>query len=167
MACTLTGLRNDCGRTNIEGIKKLYIGIYTSATTFAVTAGVCNGITGASYYTYEPAPTSSDWSNNGSGAKETLSWGYLHQVNAYFPGNSAAIRNEIYLLSQAKLSIVVEDLKGDLWLLGKDNGLWTTVETFNSGKKMGDGKGWTYTAEGENSEPAVIVTSLATMTIVS
>ena len=163
MACTLGGLRNSCGRTNTPGINSLYIAIYNSAVTFSVTAGVCNGIIGASFYTYEPAPTSSDWNDAGSGAKETLSWTHIHTVNAYFPGNSAAIRNEIYLLSQSKMVVVVEDMKGDLYLLGKDNGLWATEETFNSGKKAGDGKGWTLKLDGENAEPAVTVSSIAVL----
>ena len=165
MACTLNGLRNSCGRTNSPGIKNLYIGIYTSASTFAVSSGECTSITGVSFYTYEPAPTSSSWNDKGSGAKETLSWGYLHSVNAYFPGNSASIRNEIYLLSQSKMVIVVEELSGDLYLLGLDNGVWATEQTFDSGKKAGDGHGWTFMAEGENSEPAVTVSSIGVLSI--
>lgn len=160
MACTLNGLLNSCGRSNVPGVRNVFIGVYGTGTTFASAAGVVTGISGATYYKYQPAPTSSMWSDNGTGSLEFLSYSHTHHVEAYFPGMTAAIRNEIYLLSQSKLSIVAETMAGDLVLLGIENGLWATQANFSSGKKVGEGFGWSFIAEGaQESSPALTVTA--------
>jgi len=156
--CTLNGLTNDCGRYS-AGVKYFWIGIYTSAATFDVTSGMVTGISGITYYKYEPAPNSADWDDNGVGTTNSLGFTCTHTANAFFAGNSAAKRNEMMLLSQSKQSIIVEELDGTLFLLGKDAGMWSTVEKYNSKKQGSDGgKGFDFTSVGENSELADEVT---------
>jgi hypothetical protein len=148
MSCTLNGLSNSCGRTNVPGVKNLWIGVYDTGTTINNAAGVVTSITGATYYRYQPAPTSSMWSDDGAGTLEFLSYAYTHHVEAYFPGFTAAIRNELYLLGQAKLSVAVQTMTDEVILLGKDNGLWMMSDDFNSGKKSGEGYGTAIVLEG-------------------
>lgn len=157
MTCILNGLLNECGRNNVPGITELYIGVNTGLTYTVDVDYVVTGITGVTYHTYQPAPTSSSWSDEGSGQLEFLNWSHIHKVSAFFPGNSKDVRNEIYLLSQSKLSIIVKTMKGEYFLLGPDNGMWATTSNYNSGKKAGDGNGWTWEASGESSQPALRV----------
>lgn len=163
MSCTLNGLSNSCGRTNVPGVKNIYIAVYDTGTTFSTASGVVTGISGATYYRYQPAPTSSMWTDNGAGSLEFLSYAFTHHVEAYFPGFDAATRNELYLLSQAKLSIVVQTMTDVFVLLGKDNGLWAMSDSFSSGKKSGEGYGTTFIAEGAaESQKGLIATTLFT-----
>lgn len=162
MACDLTSgyLLSNCIE-NTPGIIEYYIavGVTASLQTMTYSAGNITGLSGFSFYTFQPAPLSSDWIDEGSTTIESYSKSRKHTANIFIPGNNATISQTIDVLTKNKLYVMAKDNDGVYWFLGRTNGLYVQTSTYNSGKKGGDARGWNLVISNESSEPAAVVSS--------
>jgi hypothetical protein len=71
-----------------------------------------------------------------------------------FHKNDATLRNQLLVLSQANMSVIVKDQRGEYWLMGYQNGVRATAGAMNTGKAFGDLNGFTITLTAKEPEPA-------------
>jgi len=69
----------------------------------------------------------------------------------------SAKRNEIKLLSRAKLSVIIKDNNGIYWLMGETNGVRMTAGDNGTGTALGDRNGYSLSFQGQEPEPMAIV----------
>jgi hypothetical protein len=73
------------------------------------------------------------------------------------PKLTAALRNELKLMAQAKLAVVATDRNNVQWVLGYENGVNLTTGTGATGTAMGDLNGLTLTFSTNETSPIVVL----------
>ena len=160
MSCLInSGYNLDCNES-LGGVKKVYIATfdgnvagsadYTYDANRAITA-VTNSPT---YYLYEQTLESASFTQAGVFSIENGSAYCVQQVSMVFPRNTDESRNLLIQLAHTRISVIVEDQRGELWLVGRVNGLRATAGSQNTGKSLGDLNGVTITLQGKESTPA-------------
>ena len=69
------------------------------------------------------------------------------------------------IISQANLSAIVKDQRGEYWLLGFQNGIRVSAGAMNTGKAFGDLNGVTITLTGKEPVPAYRIDDIASFDI--
>ena len=157
MACLLTqGYTLGC-RDSIGGIQKAWIGNFSSGATFTLDANdnitAFTGTT-ASYFKFEQEMETGEFNQTGAYSTENGTVFFDQQLTLMFHKNDAALRNQLLVLSQANMTVIVEDQRGEYWLLGFQNGVRAINGAMNTGKAFGDMNGVTITLQGKEPEPA-------------
>ena len=75
-------------------------------------------------------------------------------LNLIFTKNEAKLRNTLFLMAKATLSIIVETQNGKFLLMGKINAVNMTAGTVATGKAYGDLNGTSVTLTGKEPESA-------------
>ena len=83
------------------------------------------------------------------------------QLTLMFHKNDSNLRNQLLILSQANMSVIVKDQRGEYWLLGYQNGVRAINGAMNTGKAFGDMNGVTITLQGKEPEPAYRISATA------
>jgi hypothetical protein len=144
MACLLTqGFTLDC-KDQTGGIKSIYLVEFNSSDTVTKSSGEISAHTltgGRAYFKYEleKETATSTWrtipsTENGTTYYEADLTVRLHKL-------STAKRNEIKLLSQARLRCIVLDTDGNYWLYGADYGIQLQQSEIQFGQAFADFKG--------------------------
>ena len=161
MACDLTqGFTVGCN-DSAGGIAEFYFANMPTAFAIVEASGVVSSITSdgtteLSYYKYE--------CTNAQGAASTMNdnptvnaqngTSYFDQTCTYVLNKmDSAKRNEIKLLSRAKLSIIIKDNNGAYWLMGATNGVRMTAGDNGTGTALGDRNGYSLSFQGQEPEP--------------
>lgn len=169
MSCLInTGYQLGC-RDSIGGIQEAYIGNF-NANQLYVLDGSDNitGITGSgtvSYYKYDQEMENGEFTQEGQYSTENGTVFFNQNLTLMFHKNDAALRNQLLVLSQANLSVIVKDQRGEYWLLGLQNGIRATAGSQNTGRLFGDMNGVTITLSGKEPEPAHRIASISAFTI--
>lgn len=164
MSCLLTsGYTLGC-RDSIGGIKKAYIGNFNSGATY--TFGGDDTITGfsgatVSYFTFEQEIETGEFNQTGAYSTENGTVFFDQQLSLMFHKNDSTLRNQLLVLSQANMSVIVEDQRGEYWLMGIQNGVRAINGAQNTGRAYGDMNGVTITLQGKEPEPAHRISSTA------
>ena len=157
MACLLsTGYTLGC-RDSIGGIKAAYIGNFSSGATYTLDADdIVTAFSGATaaYYTFEQEMETGEFNQTGAYSTENGTVFFDQQLTLTFHKNDADLRNQLLVLSQANMSVIVEDQRGNYWLMGFQNGVRAVNGSSNTGKAYGDLNGFTITLQGKEPEPA-------------
>jgi len=168
MSCLInTGYSLGC-RDSIGGIQAAYIGNFNSAQTYTLDADEnITGVTGStvSYYTFEQEVESGEFNQEGQYSTENGTIFFNQTLTLMFHKNDAALRNLLLVLSQANLSVIVKDQRGEYWLLGFQNGVRAISGAMNTGKAFGDMNGVLITLEGKEPEPAHRIDDITLFTI--
>tara|TARA_R110000772_G_scaffold16001_3_gene45908 strand:+ start:121 stop:633 length:513 start_codon:yes stop_codon:yes gene_type:complete len=168
MACLLTtGYQLGC-RDSIGGIQEIYIANFSSGATYSLDAN--DNITGvggvtASYYTFEQEMETGQFDQTGEYSTEMGTVFFTQDVTVMLHKNDAALRNQLLVLSQANMSVIILDQRGEYWLIGYQNGVRTTAGAMNTGKAFGDMNGVTITLQGKEPEPAYRIDDISIFTI--
>ena len=164
MACLLTqGYTLGC-RDSIGGIQEAYIGNFHSNATYTLNA--VNDIiafTGAtvSYFTFEQEIETGSFNQTGAYSTENGTVFFDQQLSLMFHKNDSNLRNQLLVLSQANMSVIVKDQRGEYWLLGYQNGVRAINGAMNTGKAYGDMNGVTITLQGKEPTPAYRISATA------
>lgn len=157
MACLLnTGYTLGC-RDSIGGISLAYIGNFDADQLYTIDGNNnINGVTGStvSYYTFEQEMETGSFTQEGAYSTENGTVYFTQNLSLVFHKNDGNMRNQLLILSQANLSVIVKDQRGEYWLVGKQNGVRVTAGAMNTGKAFGDLNGVTITLTGKEPEPA-------------
>ena len=169
MACLLdSGYTLGC-RDSIGGISLAYIGNFDADQTYSL--DVDNnivGVTGSmvSYYTFEQEMETGSFTQEGAYSTENGTIFFTQNLSLIFHKNDADLRNQLLVLSQANLSVIVKDQRGEFWLLGYQNGCRVTAGAMNTGKAFGDLNGVTLTITGKEPVPAYRIDDITDFVIV-
>lgn len=164
MSCLInTGYTLGC-RDSIGGIKAVYIGNFDSGATYTLGADdriiAFTGST-VSYYTFEQEMETGEFNQNGAYSIENGTLFFDQQLTLTFHKNDATLRNQLLVLSQANMSVIVEDQRGLFWLMGYQNGVRALSGSMNTGKAYGDLNGFTITLQSKEPEPAHNISATA------
>lgn len=164
MACLLTqGYSLGC-RDSIGGIQEAYIANFSSGATYTLdnndTITAFLGTT-ASYFTFEQEMETGEFNQTGAYSTENGTVFFDQQLTLMFHKNDSNLRNQLLVLSQANMSVIVKDQRGEYWLLGYQNGVRAINGAMNTGKAFGDMNGVTITLQGKEPEPAHRISATA------
>jgi len=164
MSCLLTsGYTLGC-RDSIGGIKKAYIGNFSSGATYTFAADdTITAFSGAtvSYFTFEQEIETGEFNQTGAYSTENGTVFFDQQLSLMFHKNDSVLRNQLLVLSQANMSVIIEDQRGEYWLMGIENGVRAISGAQNTGRLYGDMNGVTITVQGKEPEPAHRISSTA------
>lgn len=160
MSCLInTGYQLPC-RDNIGGIRKVFIGTVvpdedkTYYTLNADKTEILSTTSTIEYYTFEQEMETGSFSQNGNYSIENGTIFFDQQLALTFYQNDTALRNQLLILSQANLRVIIEDQRGNFWLMGFENGVRAVAGTMSTGKAYGDLNGITITLQGREQYPA-------------
>lgn len=169
MACLLTtGYTLGC-RDSIGGIQEVYVANFPGGQTYSLDASddiIGVGGTTASYYTFEQEMETGEFNQTGAYSTENGTVFFDQQVTVMLHKNDAALRNQLLVLSQANMSVIILDQRGEYWLMGFQNGVRAISGAMNTGKAFGDANGVTITLQGKEPEPAYRINDITDFTIV-
>ena len=167
MACVLTsGFALDC-KDGVGGVKAIHL-INWAATGFSIGGGEVTATTlvSANTFTYDLAPNTASMITTGTSDETAGTTFYTTEAIFKLMKLSTAKRNELKLLTQARVFCIVQDKMDGYWLVGKESGAVVTTRTTDVGVAMGDFNGYTVTLSAmESEEPfklqASVITALA------
>ena len=149
MACsqTLAGLARDCD-ASLGGIKAVYIANYDDIDTVTVTSGQISGITMLNsakfklYYMRKGAGSMTSTLNvdNATGMNYVST-----ELALVFSKMDTTKRLEMTALSQGEVAIIAQDMNDAYWYLGKDEPVYSSAGTGETGTARGDANQYTLT----------------------
>jgi hypothetical protein len=150
----------------VGGIKSAYLACLSDISGYTASNGEITGITmvgGAQFKQYEFKPNTSSFTETPTISRENGPTFISQTVNLLVPKRELAKRNEIALLlqGQPQLVAIIEDSNGEIWLFGKEEGVYVSEATTGSGVAKGDANNYNITFLGEEPELAYKVTSAA------
>ena len=166
MPCVLTSGYTFLGcKGGAGGIKKVYLTEYENNSgtgyTFTATAGLVTAYTLATGKKYRVYSLDKEMSNMTSPGVYTPASGtisYEPQIDFTIKKLTTAVIQEIHLVAQNVLTMMVEDINGDYWLFGKDQGLDLMTWTLESGTAITDFNGQKLSFKGKEIAPIYKVT---------
>ena len=151
MACDLiNGREVDC-RDSVGGIKEIYIANFDNVSSASNTSGQISTISmvsGTKFFTFGLEKENAEYKNIATGSLENGTTFYSSELIFTWKKMSAAQKNSLKLLAQARLMVIVKDANDVYWVMGTTraaDGL--TIEN-GSGKAFGDMNGATVTITG-------------------
>jgi hypothetical protein len=167
MACILTSGYSYLGcRGGAGGIKAIYLTEIENnsgtGSTFTATAGVVTAYTlatGKKYRTYLLDKEMSMMSNPGLYTPASGTITYEPQIDFTIKKLTTAMIQEIHLVAQNCLTMMVQDVNGDYWLFGKENGMDLLTWSAESGTAITDFNGQKLSFKGKEVSPIYKVTS--------
>lgn len=155
MACTttLSSIGFDCN-TNLAGVKAIYIAQYPEGGADVSTnaSGEIISMDASSFYTYLPAKNTGSLTKTMTKDESTGVKYYTNEVTGNFNRMNAEKRKALAGLDGGQLIVVVEDLNGEYWYLGKDNYVTATAITGQTGTSPDDGNNYTLTLTDTSAE---------------
>jgi hypothetical protein len=151
-------------RDSIGGIRRAFIGNFDTDAVYTLDADDrITGFTGStvSYYTFEQEMEVGEFNQAGAYSTENGTVFFTQDLSLMFHKNDADLRNQLLVLSQANMSVIVEDQRGEYWLIGYANGVRATAGAMNTGRAYGDMNGVTITLQGKEPEPAHNISATA------
>lgn len=156
MACniTLKGIGFDCG-TNLSGVRTLYIGLDASIGHDRVTVDSSSDLGGSyisaidasagTFKEYKPAKNTGSLTKTLTKDETTGVKYYTNEAVAQFNKMDIPKREELANLDGGQLVVIVEDMNGEYWFLGKDNYVSASAVTGQTGAGIDDGNFYTLT----------------------
>jgi len=143
MACILTGGRLKPCKDAVGGIRKLYFVDFGDLGDVTVTDDEITDIAGVfTYYEYD-VKGNSDLTQNVNSSNENGTTYYEQVLNATFTKLTKEDNKELKLMAYGRPHVFVEDYKGNVMVVGLENGADVTEGTAVTGRAMGDLNGYT------------------------
>lgn len=153
-----------CVRNNVGGIKRVYIANHADVASYTVEDGN-SGYTGSTvdqivditmnstktFFTFDTVKETSSFSQTIETNVQNGTFSFTPTVTLIFNKLDADTRNLIQMLSLSLVDVIIEDMNGQLWLIGKDQGLDLTNAEMGSGVAGTDRNGATLTFTGKES----------------
>ena len=167
MACILTSGYTFLGcKAGAGGIKKVYITEFENNSgtgyAFTATAGLVTAYTlatGKKYRVYSLDKEMGMFTSPGTYTPASGTISYEPQIDFTIKKLTTAVIQEIQLVAQNVLTMMVEDINGDYWLFGKDQGMDLLTWSTESGTAITDMNGHKLSFKGKEIAPIYKVTS--------
>jgi len=174
MSCVLTsGYTLDC--RSIAGIQAVYIGTWNgsvlsfSASTATANAGEITNFTGgtSSFYKFEQPIETGSLTETGNFNVQNGTAYYDQVVEITCHNTDQSLINKVNTLGRGKWRILVLDVNGNYFLVGKQNPVFVTSVAGGSGKAYGDLNGFTITFTGKEFDVLTQVSSTAAAQLIA
>jgi hypothetical protein len=167
MACILTSGYTFLGcKAGAGGIKKVYITEFENNSgtgyAFTATAGLVTAYTlatGKKYRVYSLDKEMGMFTSPGTYTPASGTISYEPQIDFTIKKLTTTVIQEIQLVAQNVLTMMVEDINGDYWLFGKDQGMDLLTWGTESGMAITDFNGHKLSFKGKEVSPIYKVTS--------
>jgi hypothetical protein len=143
----------------VGGIKHIHIANQSSITYDEPASGVIDTVAGT-FFKYELPINTAQFTETVTSSEQTGTTFYTTELTIQLPKLTAALRNELKLMAQAKLAVVATDRNNVQWVLGYENGVNLTTGTGATGTAMGDLNGLTLTFSTNETSPIVELTEV-------
>jgi len=148
MSCILTSGRLKPCKDAIGGIRKLYFVDFGVLGDVTITDDEVTEISGTfDYYEYD-VKGNSDLTQTVNSSNENGTTFYEQVVNATFTKLTKEDNKELKLMAYGRPHVFVEDYKGNVMVVGLENGADVTEGTSVTGRAMGDLNGYTLALTG-------------------
>ena len=151
MACEIiNGREIDC-RDSVGGIKEIYIANFDNVASATNTSGQISTITmvgSTKFYTVQLEKENAEYTNTTTGSLENGTNFYSSEIIFTWKKMSAAQKNSIKLMTQARMMVIVKDANDVLWVVGSTRAADALTSENKSGKAFGDMNGATITITG-------------------
>lgn len=173
MSCLLTsGYNLDC--RSIAGIQAVYIGTWNGSTltyTQSSTGSSAGQITSfnsgtSSFYKFEQPIETGSLTETGNFNVQNGTAYYDQVVEITTHNTNQELINQVNTLGRGKWRIIVLDVNGNYFLIGKQNPVYVTSVAGGSGKAYGDLNGFTITFTGKEFDVLTQVTSSAAASLI-
>lgn len=160
MSCIIdSGYSLGC-RDNVGGIKGVWIASFDENAAYSDSAGEISSVASSTspqpnYYKYDQFTEAASFSQTGNFSLENGTVFYDQQLTLTFHKQETELRNKLILLSQARMSIIIQDQNGKFWLMGMENGVYSLSADIQSGKAFGDMNGVTFVLQGKEPHPSM------------
>ena len=166
MACILTsGYTFLVCKGGASGIKKVYLTEFENnsgtGSTFTAAAGIVTAYTlatGKKYRVYALDKEMGMFTSPGTYTPASGTISYEPQIDFTIKKLTTAVIQEIQLVAQNVLTMMVEDVNGDYWLFGKDQGMDLLTWGTESGMAITDFSGHKLSFKGKEVSPIYKVT---------
>ncbi len=168
MACNLTqGFTLACGRDNTGGIKQFHIVEFSKKGSITTVSGAITAmtLTSGSFFTYEVVSETAELTEASPVDVKNGTVFFEQKLSAVLHKLTTAKRNELFLVVQSPCLVIVEDSKGNNWLLGEGRGVDLTKRDAKTGKDLGDFAGYEIEFTGKESDPMKIVAQAVAFTL--
>ena len=167
MACasTVTGRALPC-RDSLGGIKEIWIAPFLlDAATLrmfdVVSAGaIADTVNATTFKNYDMHKNTGSFTQTVNASVENGTIFYTQVVSCVFSAEVAADISNFQDLTKGRVSIVVQDVNNNLFVMGHTRGVELTGGTLESGVAMGDFNGLKYEFTGEEFIPAPFLANL-------
>lgn len=151
MACELiNGRVVDC-RDSVGGVKEIYIANFDNVASASNTSGEISTISmvsGTKFFTFGLEKENAEYKNTSTGSLETGTNFFTSELIFTWKKMSAAQKNSLKLLSQARLMVIVKDANDVFWVMGSTRAADGLSIENGTGKAFGDMNGATITITG-------------------
>ena len=151
MACAIVNGREvDC-RDSVGGIKEIYIANFDNVATASNTSGqisTISMISGTKFFTFQLEKENAEYKNGSTGSLENGTNFWTSELVFTWKKMSAAQKNSLKLLAQARLMVIVKDANDVYWVMGSTRAADGLSIENGSGKAFGDMNGATITITG-------------------
>lgn len=132
------------------GVKNVYIGAFSDATTFTYDADdIIDTVTSTeTFYTFKFRPQTASYNEELTKSLENGTTFWTQTLTMIFAKIDAAKRNNMLLLAGTSMHVIVETQNGDYWWLGLANGADVSANTSGAGQAYGDLNGYNLTITG-------------------
>lgn len=165
MACTIiNGIEIDCA-DSVGGIAEIYLTEFTNVPQANITAssGTISAMTcssGKKFWTFQLEKENAMFTQTPQRILDNGTLHYEQSVELTLKNKmTAARRNALHILLQARLMVIVKDNNGLYQVLGQVYGLDVTAGVGTTGKAFGDMSGYTLTLTGKEASPANFLTA--------
>jgi hypothetical protein len=156
MSCAITaGYTIDCNKDSLGGLKVIRIASKKDIVSYTETAGVITGIsmaTGKQFYKFDLVKSSSNFVITPTANVQNGTTFYAEAVTLIMNKLKAATSSLVDALIKSSLVMIAEDRNGEVFLLGRDNGLDLSGGTIGSGTNGGDRNGYELQFTGEEAK---------------
>jgi len=162
MSCILTtGFSHDC-KDSVGGVDKIWLVEYEAVSSYTSASGEISALTlngGKAFFKYELPKDTASFTNTITPSVENGTVFNSTELNIKLRKLSTAKRNEVKLLSVARLVAIVKTNAGDYWAMGLGRGMDMTAGSAMTGVALGDMTGFDLTFTHAEKEPPQIVQS--------
>ncbi len=157
MPCLLTtGFTSDC-LEGAGGVKEVFFSNYenfAAGVTLDPTTLEIDALPEATIYRYVPLKNSAQYNEASTPSQENGTLFFAQTASLRLSGLSAAKRKELINLSKAKLVAFVRLMDDQIYMLGRQTGLYLSAGTIGAGQARGDFNGYEFTFTAEEPLPA-------------
>lgn len=167
--CVLTsGIPLAC-LSSTGGVKNVYIGAFSDATTFTYDASdIIDTVTSSeTFYTFKFRPQTAGFTEEMTKSIEAGTTFWTETLTMIFHKMDAAKRNSILLLASTSMHVIVQTQNNEYWMLGLANGAEVSTATTSAGTAYGDLNGYNLTILGLEPVSAHLLsdTAFASLTV--
>jgi len=156
MSCSLTtGYALGC-RNSVGGIKKIWLKNFNATGSVTVSGGLVTALPSASvsgWFQYDLTKATASLTETLNVSVENGTTFYTPELTFSINKLQKLVRNELLLMSKARLWAIFLDNNDTYWMLGVINGLDATAGTNGTGTAFGDRSGYSITLSGMEPDP--------------